>query len=181
MTAIVLKDNLFLGDGLVADPTRGLRLGTCKKIYQLELAGKKLYYACAGDCGLEHPFKKYLTQWYYETPDEKVLKKEWPDKVSFAALLVLPDKQVWSVDETLHFYQVDNEFYVEGCASDVLTGALGAGLNAVQALMTAIRWEINSGYPIQGFNIKTHTEILLKDEKSAEKYLKEAQNGVPTA
>lgn len=182
MTAIVLKDNLFIGDGLVIDDRSYLKHGTCKKIIKLEAAGEKIYWGGSGDASCERPFSEYVVQWYYNTPRARELKTQWlSTKHEFGAIVALPRGIVWQVDEELNFWQADAPWYVDGVAHQLAWGGLAAGMNAIQAIQLCCVHNAACGYPIQGFNIKTHQEIILKDEKAVDKYFKEANNGVPTA
>lgn len=137
MTAIAYRDGIMAADG--AAYCNGTLLGICKKIAR---SPDGWLGAASGDSTNCYLFEKWMDacrEFQLSTKGE-----------SFGAILVSPDREVFLIDHHDIMRPAETApFYADGCASDILIGAMAAGATAEEAVAIAIQWDNKCGGPIQ--------------------------------
>lgn len=163
MTTIAYRDGILAADGCTSDDDGMYKRGTVDKVFKLK-AGKDryIYWAGAGDEGLDHIIEEYLLAKH----EESAPTLEFPDKADFEVIAVFPGERVGyinSKNRAWEFWSAD--YWSAGSGGDFALGAMAAGADAVGAVFAAIRHSFGSSEPVQGYNIKTGEIIRFETER----------------
>lgn len=144
MTAIAYRDGCMAADSLA---TAGGTVGGYSRKIAKRDDGALI--GCSGGAGHAARLMQAFLDHRLEA-EEPTKDKDNP----YAALVVMPDGSVWRATEAAPLHQqAAAPFYTEGCAYQILLGAMAFGASAEEAVRVAIDWEIHCGGEV-------HTERL---------------------
>ena len=153
-----------MADGCTSDDDGQYKRGTVDKVYRLKTAhkGKVIYWAGAGDEGLDHTIEEWLLA-EYEQQEPTI---QFPEKADFEVIAVFPNHKVGyinSKNRVFEYWKAD--YWAAGSGGDFALGAMAAGADAIGAVFAAIKHSFGSSEPVQGYNVLTGELIKYETER----------------
>ena len=161
MTAIAYKDGVLVGDSLLCWESGNLcyRAGLCDKVHKYHKDGQIVYWAESGDCQEAGAYIESLFE-FINAPWGTTFKDPFPDDET-AGIACYGGR-------VLDIYANATPVVglcAKGTGKTFALGVMEYGGTAIDAVATAIELDVYSGYPIQGFNVRTGEEIFIANKE----------------
>lgn len=171
MTTIAYKDGILVGDTLLTmeDGNTTYRVERVDKVskivsdeYHASLGDKIIYYAERGDHQAEHTFDTALQGYFWK-------KEPYKDPVpeDETSIIAVYGGEVYDI-----YCSVDkcrSKFTAKGSGKQFALGAMEAGASAIEAVAVAIKYDVHSDWPIQGYNTKTGEYFRFENAEELER------------
>lgn len=142
MTVICFKNGVLASDTQIT--INGIAAEHWDKVIKTE-DGRLI-----GACG-DWPAAVALRDWLVAKDPEKDL--EFMPQMGASALVIMPDGEVLSFTSSLTVCRARAPFYALGSGFQIATGAMAAGATAEEAVVIAMKYDVNSGGEIVSVNI----------------------------
>lgn len=97
----------------------------------------------AGDSYMAFPIVTWINEGCRQAKLPRV-----PDGANIGGLIVMPDGEIFIIDEKLYTVNIKADYYAIGSGNELALGAMAHGADAVGAVTAALRHDICSGGPL---------------------------------